>query len=375
MPRRSTAACDMPGVVRVATLAVTVPAILLAFAVGSDFMPQLDEGAFLLQTVMPPDTSLEEVDRVNHRVEDVLRGFDDVEDVVRRTGRAERTEDPMPHVMSDVLVVLKPDRRAGLRGSRAGDARGAAVGARGHGALHDAARHAHRRRARRHARGPVGAHLRPRSRRAGAPRRRGASASWPRSTASRTCASTRSAGLPQLRIAIDREAVARVGLTPGDVIRALRDRPGRRGGRRRSGSGSAATTWSSGFGRSGAEQRRPRFAICASRRTTARASRSSRWRASKKCSRPAPIRREAGSRRIAVEASVAGRDLGGAAAEVRTRLAADLTPAHRLLRRRRRPGRAAGARGAVADAGDRRRRARPCSCCSIWRSARSPRRW
>ena len=34
----------------------------VAFVVGSDFMPQLDEGAFLLQTVMPPDTALEEVD-------------------------------------------------------------------------------------------------------------------------------------------------------------------------------------------------------------------------------------------------------------------------------------------------------------------------
>ena len=102
------------GLVRIATLAITVPAIALAFLVGSDFMPQLDEGAFLLQTVMPPDTSLEEVDRVNHRVEDVLRRFGDVDDVVRRTGRAERTEDPMPHVMSDVLVVLKPERSASL---------------------------------------------------------------------------------------------------------------------------------------------------------------------------------------------------------------------------------------------------------------------
>jgi cobalt-zinc-cadmium resistance protein CzcA len=36
------------------------------------------------------------------------------------------------------------------------------------------------------------------------------------------------------------------------------------------------------------------------------------------------IRREAGSRRIAVEASVSGRDLGGTAAEVRQRLAAEL---------------------------------------------------
>ena len=46
--------------------------------------------------------SLDEVNRLNHRVEDVLRTFKEVEDVVRRTGRAERTEDPMPHTVSDV---------------------------------------------------------------------------------------------------------------------------------------------------------------------------------------------------------------------------------------------------------------------------------
>ena len=39
---------------------------------------------------------------------------------------------------------------------------------------------------------------------------------------------------------------------------------------------------------------------------------------------PGAIRREAGSRRIAVEASVEGRDLGGAADDVRGRLAAEL---------------------------------------------------
>ena len=38
----------------------------------------------------------------------------EVEDVVRRTGRAERTEDPMPHTVSDVLVVLKPERSRSL---------------------------------------------------------------------------------------------------------------------------------------------------------------------------------------------------------------------------------------------------------------------
>ncbi|HET9451869.1 MAG TPA: efflux RND transporter permease subunit, partial [Aggregicoccus sp.] len=74
------------GRVRVATLALTLPALALGFAVGTDFMPRLDEGALLIQTMLPAEASLEEVDRLNHRVEDVLRGFPEVEEVVRRTG-------------------------------------------------------------------------------------------------------------------------------------------------------------------------------------------------------------------------------------------------------------------------------------------------
>lgn len=54
---------------------------------------------------------LDEVDRVNHGIEDALRSVPEAEDVSRRTARAERTEDPMPHTVSDALVLLKPDRK------------------------------------------------------------------------------------------------------------------------------------------------------------------------------------------------------------------------------------------------------------------------
>jgi hypothetical protein len=64
-----------PVLVGLVTLLVAVPSAALGLRIGSDFMPQLDEGAFLLQTVLPPEASLDEVDRLNHRVEDVLRQY------------------------------------------------------------------------------------------------------------------------------------------------------------------------------------------------------------------------------------------------------------------------------------------------------------
>ena len=63
------------GKVLIVAVVITVPALVLALYVGSDFMPKLDEGAFLIQTVLPPEASLDEVDRVNHRVEDALQNF------------------------------------------------------------------------------------------------------------------------------------------------------------------------------------------------------------------------------------------------------------------------------------------------------------
>ncbi len=144
---------------------MAVPSAALGLRIGSDFMPQLDEGAFLLQTVLPAEAALDEVDRLNHRVEDVLRQVPEVEDVVRRTGRAERTEDPMPHTVSDVLVVLKADRSRGLEEIESGHARAARRHAGRRRAVHDAVGHAHRRGPGRDAGGSLGQNLRAGSRR------------------------------------------------------------------------------------------------------------------------------------------------------------------------------------------------------------------
>ena len=64
-----------PIAVMVVAAAMTAPMVVAGSRIGSDFMPQLDEGALLLQTILPPEASLDEVDRLNHRIEDLLREF------------------------------------------------------------------------------------------------------------------------------------------------------------------------------------------------------------------------------------------------------------------------------------------------------------
>lgn len=96
--------------VQVIALAITLPSIWMAAHLGRNFLPRLDEGALLLGSQLPAETSLAAVDEANHQLEESLKNVPGVDSVYRRTGRAELTEDPMPHTLSDVLVILDGKR-------------------------------------------------------------------------------------------------------------------------------------------------------------------------------------------------------------------------------------------------------------------------
>ena len=308
-------------IVVLVTLVITAPALWIAGRLGSDFVPPLDEGAILMQTFLPPETSLDEVDHLNHRVEDVLRTFPEVEDVVRRTGRAERTEDPMPHTTSDVLILLKPDRnRRGAKLEK--EMREAVEKVPGVSALFTT---------------PLG--MRIDEGLGGTPadisvRIFGPDPEKLAALADKAAAVMRGidgledvraeplVGLPQLTVQVDRDAAARVGLTPGDVIEAVQT--GLAGD-------SVSEVW--------VGQRRFDLVVKLApdfRRDVATLATlmvdghdGSRIPLGKLATiEPTfglgTIKREAGSRRIAVEASVSGRDLGSAADEVRQKLTEQL---------------------------------------------------
>jgi cobalt-zinc-cadmium resistance protein CzcA len=102
------AALRHPLAVGLLALALSVPSFWLALHLGSDFLPQLDEGALMLNSSLPAETSLQAVDDANRLLERELDAIPGVAAHYRRTGRGEITEDPMPHYLSDVLVILEP---------------------------------------------------------------------------------------------------------------------------------------------------------------------------------------------------------------------------------------------------------------------------
>jgi len=81
----------------------------LAFRrLDGEFLPALDEGAVLLQTVMPAGTSLAESKRLNLMVETWAQRVPGVETVVRKTGHAPGAEDTDGVNHSDVMLKLAP---------------------------------------------------------------------------------------------------------------------------------------------------------------------------------------------------------------------------------------------------------------------------
>ncbi len=99
--------------VAVAAVVITLPSLWLAARLGTNFLPSLDEGALMINSRLPAETSLAAVDDANRWLEDELSKVEGIRAVYRRTGRSDLTEDPMPHTMSDVLAIL--DRAANLR--------------------------------------------------------------------------------------------------------------------------------------------------------------------------------------------------------------------------------------------------------------------
>ena len=55
-------------------------------ALGSDLLPEMDEGGFILDYIMPAGSSLSETNRVLEHVERILRATPEVESTSRRTG-------------------------------------------------------------------------------------------------------------------------------------------------------------------------------------------------------------------------------------------------------------------------------------------------
>lgn len=99
---------DRKPLVLTAAAACVLLSGLLVTRMGSEFVPNLDEGDIALHALRIPGTSLTQAIGMQIQLEKTIKEFPEVDAVVAKLGTAEIATDPMPPNVADNFVMLKP---------------------------------------------------------------------------------------------------------------------------------------------------------------------------------------------------------------------------------------------------------------------------
>ncbi|ANJ76367.1 CusA/CzcA family heavy metal efflux RND transporter [Ralstonia insidiosa] len=107
-PMLDASLANTPIVLTFACIAI-VFCLAVASRLGSEFVPNLNEGDIAIQSLRIPGTSLSQSLEMQKQVESTLKAkFPEIERIFARTGTAEIASDPMPPNISDGYIMLKP---------------------------------------------------------------------------------------------------------------------------------------------------------------------------------------------------------------------------------------------------------------------------
>ena len=97
---------------RKATVAIALFILVVALwsltVIGTEFMPRLDEGSILVETRKLPGISLTDSVEISKRIEQKLRAFPEIADVVIKIGRPDFATEAMGINEGDTYLLLKP---------------------------------------------------------------------------------------------------------------------------------------------------------------------------------------------------------------------------------------------------------------------------
>ncbi len=96
-----------PSVVMALALVLMLSSLALTPLFGRSFLPEFREGNFIIAVTTLPGTSLEESIRLGNRITTLLRRHPEVISVAQRAGRAEIDEDALPPSSSEFDITLK----------------------------------------------------------------------------------------------------------------------------------------------------------------------------------------------------------------------------------------------------------------------------
>ena len=98
----------VPALVAVSAVLIIALAFALGTRLGTEFLPQLDEGVIWVRANLPPGTSLEKSARVANEMRALIQKHSEVLLVSSQSGRNDSGTDPFGPNRNELLLVLKP---------------------------------------------------------------------------------------------------------------------------------------------------------------------------------------------------------------------------------------------------------------------------
>jgi cobalt-zinc-cadmium resistance protein CzcA len=103
-----TRAVRWPVMVLIVAVAALAGSLVLATQLGTEFLPELNEGSIWVNLTLPPGISVSEAVRECARVRSILKQFAEVRSVVSKAGRPEDGTDPKQINMAEFFVDIFP---------------------------------------------------------------------------------------------------------------------------------------------------------------------------------------------------------------------------------------------------------------------------
>jgi len=97
-----------PVIVMVMAVAILAGSLGLATQLGSEFLPELNEGSIWVNLTLPPGISVSEAVKECARVRQILKSFPEVKTVISKAGRPEDGTDPKQINMAEFFVDIFP---------------------------------------------------------------------------------------------------------------------------------------------------------------------------------------------------------------------------------------------------------------------------
>jgi cobalt-zinc-cadmium resistance protein CzcA len=98
-----------PRIVLIAAVAALAASLALVPQLGTEFLPELNEGAIWVNVTLPTSVSVSEAQELTARIRAAIRKSPEVVSVTSKSGRPEDGTDPKLINMAELLVDVKPD--------------------------------------------------------------------------------------------------------------------------------------------------------------------------------------------------------------------------------------------------------------------------